>query len=178
METVAERKSRYVSDILKAHPIYLEEAFISQQTGKRLQKLPEQAIFWLWHLAKGTKATASQLLMQVEGYSDLWICHEEVRDGEYEYGSEFFVRASSCEEAEKKAWHYIKDNYFWHDEGEEEKPASAYMNESGWMEEPSGYRLFRVSSIRKVSNLQDILNVLGCVTFDLKDTPEEPVKTE
>ncbi|GAH52407.1 unnamed protein product [marine sediment metagenome] len=51
-ESVEERKSRHIQDILKAHPIYLPDTCISQETAKRLQKLPEQTVFWLWHLAR------------------------------------------------------------------------------------------------------------------------------
>jgi len=39
-----------IDAILKAHPIYLPETHISQQTAKALQRLPEQAVFWLYHL--------------------------------------------------------------------------------------------------------------------------------
>jgi len=52
LETAEERKRRYIGDILKAHPIYLPDSYISQQTAKRLQGLPEQSVFWLWHLAR------------------------------------------------------------------------------------------------------------------------------
>ena len=52
METVLERKRRYIEDILKAHPFYLPETHVSKQTAKALEKMPEQAVWWLWHLAK------------------------------------------------------------------------------------------------------------------------------
>jgi len=48
----AEKKRKYIEEILKAHPIYLPDAYISQETAKRLQRLPEQTVFWLWHLSR------------------------------------------------------------------------------------------------------------------------------
>ena len=50
MQTSQERKQRYVKDILKAHPFYMPETFIAQQAAKRLLRLPEQTVFYLWHL--------------------------------------------------------------------------------------------------------------------------------
>ncbi|HUV52835.1 MAG TPA: hypothetical protein VMW64_07150 [Dehalococcoidia bacterium] len=64
-ESVEERKSRHIQDILKAHPIYLPDTYISQETAKRLQKLPEQTIFWLWHLAR--KETPDYKQIRKEG---------------------------------------------------------------------------------------------------------------
>lgn len=55
METAEDRKQRYIQDIMEAHPIYKPDSYIAQETAKRLQRLPEQPIFYLWHLAKAVK---------------------------------------------------------------------------------------------------------------------------
>jgi len=170
-ETLAERKARYVSDILKAHPIYLAETHISQEAGKYIGKLPEQPLFWLWHMAKGTQASAGQLLMQAEGYEDLWLCHETIRDGENEYGCEFFVKAKNEDEAEILAWTYVRDNYRY-DMEELTKPFKDCLNENGWMELDGDYRWVQAYVIRKITCLKDILDRIGCVTYGIEGTPE------
>ena len=50
-ETVPERKRRWIRDIQKAHPIYTPDSHVSQQAAKAMERLPEQAVFYLWHLA-------------------------------------------------------------------------------------------------------------------------------
>jgi len=51
-ETSAERKERYIGAILKAHPIYLPETYVAQQAAEAMRRMPEQALFYLYHLAK------------------------------------------------------------------------------------------------------------------------------
>jgi len=51
-ETTTERKERYIQDILKAHPIYPPATHVAQEAAKAMRKLPEQAIFYLYHLSK------------------------------------------------------------------------------------------------------------------------------
>jgi len=49
-ETVLERKRRWIRDIQKAHTFYSPESHVSQKAAKAMEKLPEQAVFYLWHL--------------------------------------------------------------------------------------------------------------------------------
>jgi hypothetical protein len=161
MESAADKKSRYVSALLEAHPVYLPDTFVSQSTATALKRLPEQALFWLYLLVD----------RQTEAFKDLWLCYEEMRDGENEYGCDFFVRAANEEEARIKAWHYVHRNYDY-DDHQNEKPYEEYLNEVGWMELDYDYRWARVSRIRKVNSLKDILDHIGCVTFGIEDTPE------
>lgn len=48
MEPTIERKRRYIRDIQKAHPHYLPDTYIAQRAGKAMEKLPEQAVWYLW----------------------------------------------------------------------------------------------------------------------------------
>jgi len=45
-----ERKERYIQALLKAHPIYLPDTFVAQNAAKSLRRVPEQTLFYLWHL--------------------------------------------------------------------------------------------------------------------------------
>ncbi len=112
-----------------------------------------------------------------EGYEDLWLCHKDIRDGENEYGCEFFVKAKTEEEAEIKAWTYVRDNYRYDDE-ELTKPFKDCLNENGWMELDGDYRWVQASVTKKITCLKDILDRIGCVTYGMEDTPEGKLEKE
>jgi len=50
VETTEQRKERYIQTILKAHPFYLPETHVAQQAAKSMRRMPEQTLFYLWHL--------------------------------------------------------------------------------------------------------------------------------
>ena len=55
MESLTDRKNLYIDAIVKGHPVYVPEDVISQRAAKSLQRLPEQTLFWLFHLLPDEK---------------------------------------------------------------------------------------------------------------------------
>lgn len=43
-------KRRYIDAIMRGHPLYRPETHIAQEAEKAMLKLPEQALFYLFHL--------------------------------------------------------------------------------------------------------------------------------
>ncbi|MDD4986997.1 MAG: hypothetical protein PHQ43_14730 [Dehalococcoidales bacterium] len=179
MTASGDRKKEYVDKILKRHPIYLPETFISQQAAKRLQKLPEQTIFWLWHLADRTECSAEQALMQAQGFVNLWACRETIHDGENEYGCEFLIRAESEDEALAKAWHYVIDNYSY-DGHEQSKPYTEFLNEDNAFEISGDYRIVEAEVCRQITSVKELLDFIG--VYEMKGVNcakvSEPVSGE
>lgn len=101
-------------------------------------------------------------LLGAEVFDDLWACRETVRDGEAEYGCEFLVKANTYEEAERKAWEYVKRNYVL-DNGEDDPPYTEFLNENGWMEIDGDYRWTQAEVCRQLKSLDDLLNFIPYV---------------
>ena len=59
-------KRRYVDAILKAHPTYTPDSAIAQRAAKSLIGLPEQTLFYLYHLIPQEK----QIELQKEVIGD------------------------------------------------------------------------------------------------------------
>ena len=94
-----------------------------------------------------------------EVFNDLWACRETVRDGEAEYGCEFLVKADTLEEAERRAWEYVKRNYLY-DNDENDPPYTKFLNEAGWMEIGGDYRWFQAEVCRPIKSLHELLNFI------------------
>lgn len=105
-----------------------------------------------------------------EMFTDLWACRETLHDGENEYGCEFLVRANSYEEAEQKAWHYVKDNYTFNGSDESDRPYTDFLNEDGVIEIDGDYRLVEAEVCRQITSLQELLNFINVVTVNLAQT--------
>ncbi len=107
-----------------------------------------------------------------EMFTDLWACRETLHDGENEYGCEFLVRANSFEEAEIKAWHYVKDNYTFNGGEDEDRPYTDFLNEDGAIEIDGDYRVVKAEVCRPIQSLKDLLGFINVVTFSMADIPE------
>ncbi|KKN40481.1 hypothetical protein LCGC14_0732700 [marine sediment metagenome] len=95
-------------------------------------------------------------------FENMWACRETVRDGECEYGCEFLVKASNLEEAERRAWEYVKRNYIL-DNGKDDKPYTAFLNEDGWMEIDGDYRWTQAEVRRQITSLAELLEFIPYV---------------
>jgi len=98
-------------------------------------------------------------LLGTEVFNDLWACREIVRDGEAEYGCEFLVKAGTEEEAERKAWEYVKRNYIL-DNDDNDKPYTDFLNDDGWMEIGGDYRWTQAEVCRQITSLHELLNFI------------------
>jgi hypothetical protein len=103
------------------------------------------------------KELMASVMVKLEPFSDLWGCRETVRDGECEYGCEFFVKAGNLEEAERKAWEKVHSNY----DTEEERQYPDFINEDGWMEISSDYRLIQAEVSRQIHDLDELFQFVN-----------------
>lgn len=106
------------------------------------------------------KELMSSVMVELQSLNGLWACREVVRDGECEYGCEFFVKASSLEEAERKAWECVKENYIYDCEDNDAHPYTDYLNDDGWMEDGGDYRWYKAEVRQEIKSLQDLFSFL------------------
>ena len=81
-----------------------------------------------------------------------------IRDGEFEYLEETFVKAKSIESATAKMADYARRNF---DDEELAKPVDD--GSLGWYEEPHGWRWIKVSSIREMCSLEEAVKSIGII---------------
>ncbi len=86
----------------------------------------------------------------------LFLARLTIRDGEFEYLSEVFIKAPSIESAKGKATDYARCNF-----GDE--PAIPLQEAPGWYEEAGGYRWIRVDSVREMADLEEAVRTIGII---------------
>lgn len=87
----------------------------------------------------------------------LYLARLTIRDGEFEYLEEVFIKARSQEKAEVKATKYARENF----DDELAKPVDD--GSSGWFEEAHGYRWIRVDSVREMESLEAAIKTIGII---------------
>lgn len=103
---------------------------------------------------------ASVIKIDNDIFTNLWACREIVADGEAEYGCEFFVRASSLDEAESKAWEKVKQNYIYDSPDEERPYTDFFKEEEGWMQSDTDYRGFKAEVCQQITSLTELTQFL------------------
>lgn len=74
MQTLLERKRHYIQLITQAHSLYLPDSAIAVKAAKALERLPEQVLFYLYHLAPKKQSETVFLLTR----EDVTICAQEM----------------------------------------------------------------------------------------------------
>ena len=87
----------------------------------------------------------------------LYLARLTIRDGEYEYLEEVFIKAQSLEKAEVKATEYARKNF-------DDELAKPVEDGSKWFEEAHGYRWIRVDSVREMNSLEEAISLIGIVS--------------
>ena len=109
------------------------------------------------------KELISSIIQSWDVFTDLWACREVVKDGESEYGCEFLIKASSLEEAERKAWEHVKNNYIYDCEDNDAHPYTEFLNDSGWMEHEGDYRWMKAEVRMQIRSLEELLDFVHYV---------------
>jgi len=103
-------------------------------------------------MPKGTIFGTSLL----KGEERLYLARMTIRDGEYEYLEESFIKANNLESAEAKATDYARSNF-------DDELATPVDYAPGWYEEVHGYRWIRVNSVREMDSLEEAIQTIGII---------------
>lgn len=90
-------------------------------------------------------------------FPELWKATIEVRDGEYEYSDDIFIKGAATEEEARKEAEWQARHWF---DDEEAKPVP---ETPGWFEEANGYRWIRQTRLTKITTLEELLASLFIV---------------
>ncbi len=87
-------------------------------------------------------------------YRKLWMARLTIRDGEFEYGEDVFIKnAEDIDKANARAVQYVKTFF----DDEEAVPVDGA---DGWYEEKYGYRWIKVASVRQILNFDALISTL------------------